>query len=71
MTLIKSHDRIVKIKGRSYWVYIDEYKTVWSICCKRAGYARCCAYNWRYKKSEFKTIDSVVKQFMEDVKDRL
>lgn len=71
MTLVESHERLVKINGRYYWVYIDEYKTIWSIYCKRQGYARCCASDWRYKKSKFKTIDSVVEQFINDVKDRL
>ena len=71
MKLVESHDRIIQINGRSYRVYIDEYKTIWSIYCKRQGNALCCASDWRYKKSKFKTIDSVVEQFINDVKDRL
>lgn len=71
MTLVKSHERLVKINGRYYWVYVDEYKTIWSIYCKRQGDALCCASDWRYKKSKFKDIDSVVERFINDVKDRL
>ena len=33
MTLVESHERLVKINGRYYWVYIDEYKTIWSLYC--------------------------------------
>ena len=71
MTLIESHERLVKINGRYYWVYVDEYKTIWSIYCKRQGNTLCCASDWRYKKSKFKDIDSVVERFINDVKDRL
>ena len=71
MTLVESHERLVKINGRYYWVYIDEYKTIWSIYCKRAGHALCSASDWRYNKSKFKDIDSVVERFINDVKDRL
>lgn len=71
MTLVESHERLVKINGRYYWVYIDEYKTIWSIYCKRQGNTLCCASDWRYKKSKFKDIDSVVERFINDVKDRL
>ena len=71
MKFVKSHERIIKINRSSYRVYIDEYKTIWSICCKRVGHARCCASDWRYKKSEFKDIDSVVERFINDVKERL
>lgn len=71
MTLIESHERLVKINGRYYWVYVDEYKTIWSIYCKRQGNSLCCASDWRYKKSKFKDIDSVVERFINDVKDRL
>lgn len=71
MTLVESHDRIIKINGRSYRVYIDEYKTIWSIYCKRTGHSLCCASDFRYKKSKFKTVDSVVERFINEVKDRL
>lgn len=71
MKLVESHERLVKINGRSYWVYVDEYKTIWSIYCKRIGYTLCCASDWRYKKSKFKDIDSVIERFINDVKDRL
>lgn len=26
MKLVKSHERLVKINGRSYWVYVDELR---------------------------------------------
>ena len=71
MKITGSHERLVKISGRSYWIYIDEYKTIWSMYCKRVGDALCCASDWRYKKSKFKTVDSVIDKFIEDVKDRL
>ena len=71
MNLIESHERQVKIGSRSYCVHVDEYKTIWSIYCKRQGNALRCASDWRYKKSKFKTIDSVVERFVEDLKDRL
>ena len=71
MTLIESHERLVTLNNRSYCVYVEEYKTIWSIYCKRAGHALCSASDWRYKKSKFKTIDSVVERFINDVKDRL
>lgn len=71
MTLVESHERLVKINGRYYWVYVDEYKTIWSIYCKRQGNSLCCASDWRYKKSKFKDIDSVIERFINDVKDRL
>jgi hypothetical protein len=71
MKLVESHERSIKINCHSYWVYVDEYKTIWSIYCKRQGHALCCASDWRYKKSKFKTIDSVVERFINDVKDRL
>ena len=71
MKLIESHERLVKINGRSYLVYAEEYKTIWSLYCKRTGHALCCASDWRYKKSKFKDIDSVVERFINDVKDRL
>ena len=71
MKLVESHDRIIQINGRSYRVYIDEYKTIWSIYCKSNGHALCCASDWRYKKSKFKTIDSVIERFINDLKDRL
>lgn len=71
MTLVESHERLVKINGRYYWVYVDEYKTTWSLYCKRQGDALCSASDWRYKKSKFKDIDSVVERFINDVKDRL
>ena len=71
MTLIESHERLVTINNRSYWVYVEEYKTVWSIYCKRVGDKLCSASDWRYKKSKFKTIDYVVERFINDVKDRL
>lgn len=71
MTLFESHERLVKINGRYYWVYVDEYKTIWSIYCKRQGAALCSASDWRYKKSKFKDIDSVIERFINDVKDRL
>lgn len=71
MKFVESHDRIIKINGHSYRVYIEEYKTIWSIYCKRQGDALCSASDWRYKKSKFKDIDSVVERFINDVKDRL
>ena len=71
MTLIESHERLVTLNNRSYWVYVEEYKTIWSMYCKRHGNALCCASDWRYKKYKFKTIDSVVERFINDVKDRL
>lgn len=71
MTLVESHERLIKINSRHYLVYVDEYKTIWSIYCKRQGDALCSAADWRYKKSKFKDIDSVVERFVEDVKDRL
>lgn len=71
MTLIESHELLVTLNNRSYWVYVEEYKTIWSMYCKRHGNALCCASDWRYKKSKFKTIDSVVERFINDVKDRL
>ena len=71
MKFIKSHERYVQINSRSYWVYVDEYKTIWDIYCKRTGHALCCASEWRYKKSKFKTIDSVIERFINDVKDVL
>lgn len=71
MQLVESHERLVKINGRSYWVYVDEYKTIWSIYCKRVRSKPCCASDWRYKKTKFKTIDSVVERFINEVKDKL
>lgn len=43
MTLIESHERLITLNNRSYWVYVEEYKTIWSMYCKRHGNALCCA----------------------------
>jgi hypothetical protein len=71
MKIVRAEERFIKIGKHSYWLYVDECKTIWSIYCKRVGHALCCASDWRYKKSKFKTIDSVVEQFINDLKDRL
>lgn len=71
MKLVRTSERLVRTGKHLCWVYVEEYKTVWSIYCKRVGDKLCSASDWRYKKSKFKTIDSVVERFINDVKDRL
>lgn len=68
MKLVKSNELLVKIDRAHYWLFFDEYKTIWSCSCKQLGHALYSATDWRYKKKEFKTIEQVKEQFIEDIK---
>ena len=68
MEFVESNELLVKIDRAHYWLYIDEYKTIWSCSCKQLGHALCSATDWRYKKKEFKTIEQVKGQFIKDIK---
>ena len=71
MKLINSNECLVKIARKSVRLFIDEYATVWECSAKRIGYSHCFAYRWRYKKSEFKTYESMKEQFTKDIAERL
>lgn len=74
MKLIREQKIQVKIKegNKELWafLYIEEYATIWSITCQIIGYALPGAQDWRYKKKEYPTLDSVINKFKLDYKQR-
>ena len=68
MKLMESHERQIKIGRVSYWIYTDEYKTLWSISVKRVGRAMCVCDGWRYSKKHYPTQGAAINQVIDDLK---
>lgn len=68
MKLVDSHERLVKVSRRSYWIYVDEYKTIWSVSVKRTGSTSCMYQDFRYTKKEFKTLTDVLTNICQYIK---
>lgn len=51
-------------------IYVEEYKTTWRVSAKFVGFAMCSAENWKYTKREYKNLNTVVNQFIQEYNER-
>lgn len=57
MKLVNSHETTYKKKRRIYYIYSDEYTTLWDVCVKRGKIV--IFEHWRINKKDAKNINDL------------